>query len=107
MTGLKKLIKLTIAPITSAPNRKNPVPGPTNLINLVRQRARMEGFLILDYLPRAEEAVTALVQWLFEEKIQYRVDIVDGLEQANTAVTKLFDGSNKGKLIVKVSEEPT
>jgi hypothetical protein len=41
-----------------------------------------------------------------EKRIQYRVDIVEGLENAPTAIGKLFDGSNKGKLMVKVSEEP-
>ena len=35
-----------------------------------------------------------------------RVDIVDGLENAPKAVNKLYDGSNKGKFIVKISEEP-
>ncbi len=39
-------------------------------------------------------------------KLRYRVDVVDGLESAPTSLNKLFDGSNKGKLIVKVSEEP-
>jgi NADPH-dependent curcumin reductase CurA len=34
------------------------------------------------------------------------VDIVEGLEQAPVAINRLFDGSNKGKLIVKISEEP-
>lgn len=35
--------------------------------------------------------------------MRYRLDEVDGLENALTAVRKLFDGSNKGKLLVKVS----
>ena len=38
-------------------------------------------------------------------KLRYRVDVVDGLENAPASLNKLFDGSNKGKLIVQVSEE--
>jgi NADPH-dependent curcumin reductase len=34
------------------------------------------------------------------------VEVVNGLENAAEAVNKLFDGSNQGKLMVKVSEEP-
>lgn len=32
-------------------------------------------------------------------------DVVQGLEHAPTAVNRLFDGSNTGKLVVRVSEE--
>ncbi len=53
------------------------------------------------------EAMTDLGTWLFEGKLQYNVDIVDGLENAPEAVNMLFDGSNRGKLVVKISEEPT
>jgi NADPH-dependent curcumin reductase CurA len=55
---------------------------------------------------RAEAAMAGLGRWLAEGKIQYRVDVVDGLENAAEALNRLFDGSNEGKLIVKVSEEP-
>ena len=41
-----------------------------------------------------------------EGKIQYKVDVVEGIENAPSAVNKLFTGENKGKLIVKVTDEP-
>jgi NADPH-dependent curcumin reductase CurA len=69
---------------------------------LVVKRARIQGFLVSDYMGRAAEAMTELGRWLMEGKIKYRVDVVEGLEQAPRAVNKLFDGSNQGKLVVKV-----
>jgi NADPH-dependent curcumin reductase CurA len=48
-----------------------------------------------------------LGQWLAEGKIQYRIQVVDGLENAPGAVNKNFDGTHKGKLIIKVSDEPS
>jgi predicted ATPase len=48
-----------------------------------------------------------LASWQAEGKIQYRIDVIDGLENAPRGINKLFDGSNKGKLIVKVSEGPS
>ena len=39
-------------------------------------------------------------------KLKYRVDIEQGLEAAPTAINKLFDGSNQGKLIVQISQAP-
>ena len=37
-------------------NATEPVPGPANLMNLVIMRARMEGFIVIDYMHRAGEA---------------------------------------------------
>ena len=76
--------------------------GPSNLFMLIVKRARMQGFLVSDYMSRAGEAMTALGRWYMEGKIKYRVDVVEGLEQTPRAVNKLFDGSNQGKLVVKV-----
>jgi NADPH-dependent curcumin reductase CurA len=76
--------------------------GPSNLAMLIIKRARMQGFLVSDYMSRAEEAMTQLGRWMMEGKIKYRVDVVEGLEQTPRAVNKLFDGSNQGKLVVKI-----
>lgn len=81
-------------------------PGPYNLGNILMRRARMEGFIVLDYYPRAAEAMSALGDWYAEGKLQYRTDIEQGLETAPTAVNKLFTGENNGKLIVQVSPLP-
>ena len=83
-----------------------PPPGPRYLGNLLIKRARMEGFIVLDYAARFGEAFTALGAWMAEGRLRYRVDVVDGLEQAPVAVNRLFEGANTGKLIVRVSDEP-
>ena len=82
------------------------VHGPANLARLIMQRARIEGFLCADYSGRAMEAFTAIVQWLLAGKLHYRVDVVDGLDNAPKALNRLFEGSNTGKLVVRVSDEP-
>lgn len=78
--------------------------GPSNLMELVYKRAKIEGFLVLDYTERAGEAIGAIAEWLQQGKIKYRVDVVNGFENAITAINKLYDGSNRGKLLVKVSD---
>lgn len=79
--------------------------GP-NLSNLIQKRARIEGFLAGDYFPRASEAISDLQKWVEKGSLQYKVDIVEGLENAPEAIGKLFDGTNRGKLMVKISEDP-
>lgn len=82
------------------------VPGPSNLVRLISQRARMEGFLVGDYMRRAQEAYREMVPWLASGRLKYRLDIVEGLKNAPHALNRLFDGSNTGKLVVRVSDEP-
>ena len=106
LSQIKLRARIVLCGMISRYNNSKLEPGPYSLPLLISRRARMEGFIVLDYLNRAQEAVIALAGWYAEGKIRYRVDVVDGLENAPTAVNKLFDGSNKGKLMVKVSEEP-
>ena len=97
--------RISVCGMISQYNADGPVPGPANLAMLIMKRARMEGFLCFDYAPRAEEAITQMIGWLMQGKLKYKVDVVEGLENAPRALHKLFDGSNTGKLIVQVSPE--
>ena len=94
--------RISVCGMISQYNTTAPVPGPYNLINILTKRAKMQGFIVTDYLPRAQEAIPELIKWYLEGKLKYRVDVVEGLKEAPRAVNKLFDGSNQGKLIIKV-----
>ena len=79
-------------------------PGPRNILNLIPQRGRMEGFILLDYRDRFLDGILQLGQWVEEGRIRYSEHVVDGLENAPAAFRKLFSGENTGKLIIKVAE---
>ncbi|MFT3925800.1 MAG: NADP-dependent oxidoreductase [Myxococcales bacterium] len=76
--------------------------GPRNYLRLLRQRGRMEGFIVLDYLHRAEEAMLALRDWHERGLLKDRVDVLSGLEQAPVALRRLFTGENQGKQLVRL-----
>ena len=97
--------RIPLCGMISLYNQATPEPAPRNLSRLIMKRALMQGFLVSDYMPRAAEAVKDIVLWHAAGKLQYRVDIVKGLENTPKALNKLFDGSNQGKLIVEVSPE--
>ena len=82
-------------------------PGIQNLAVLISKRALVQGFLVLDYYDRAAEAVEHLAGWLAEGKLHYETTVEEGLENAPKAINKLFTGDKRGKLLVKVSDEPT
>lgn len=79
-------------------------PGPSNYMNLLVRRSRMEGFVVFDYLARTDEALAELAPLIGEGKIRYREDVRDGLECAPQALVDLYTGANTGKLLVKIAE---
>ncbi len=83
-------------------NDTAPRPGPNNLSLLISQRGRMEGFIILDYMSRANEAIGELAGWVMGGDVKFAVDVVDGLENAPVALDRLFTGANQGKVMVRL-----
>jgi len=83
-------------------NERSRPPGPRNIYNLIVKRARMEGFLVLDYLDRFPEAQLDMVTWVGEGRVKHAEHVVDGLEQAPAALNMLFTGANTGKVIVRL-----
>jgi NADPH-dependent curcumin reductase CurA len=71
---------------------------------ILMRRLNVRGFIILDFLPRWEEAAGQIVHWVLEGKLKHRETVVEGLEHAPAALNHLFDGANIGKLMVKVAE---
>ena len=106
LANLALYSRIPVCGMISKYNQTKLQPGPKFITQILTKRAMMKGFIITDYLDRSIEAMMDLMTWFNEGKLKYREHIVDGLENAPTAINKLFDGSNKGKLIVKITEEP-
>lgn len=83
-------------------NSDGPPPGPSNYLNLLVRRGRMEGFIILDFLDRFPAAQMEMAGWIAEGKIKSSEHIVEGLENAPDALNLLFSGGNTGKVIVQL-----
>jgi hypothetical protein len=98
--------RVVLCGMISQYNAGSQPPGPKNLANVLMQRGRIEGFIVLDYLARAGEAFGKLGEWLASGKLRYATDVAAGLEQAPAALDRLFSGANRGKLMVKVADLP-
>src|SRR5689334_17255388 len=48
--------RIVLCGLISQYNATEPVPGPYNFMNVLTQRARVQGFIILDYAARFHEA---------------------------------------------------
>jgi NADPH-dependent curcumin reductase CurA len=88
-------------------NTYNDGEGGSGLLNvgqLIMQRATIRGFLVLDYVEHFEEAINHLAGMLGEGKLHYDETIVPGgIEKAPEALGRLFEGSNMGKLLLRVA----
>ena len=82
---------------------KDKLYGVKNTFMLASKRLRMEGFLILDYLDQLPKILAEMEQWCLDGSLQYRNTQVDGLENAQRALPRLFSGRHTGKLVVKVT----
>jgi len=81
-------------------------PGCYNLPMLISRRASIEGFLVFDYVHKSREALTDLGKWMMDGRLKYRMDIQSGFRELSTALNKLFNGENDGKLLMQINELP-
>ncbi|MTI43370.1 hypothetical protein JM93_02137 [Roseibium hamelinense] len=70
---------------------------------IVRRRLTFKGFVMTDHFDEYPSIFAELGKLMQAGKLTYRLDVVEGLENAASAFGKLFAGTNKGKLVVKVS----
>jgi hypothetical protein len=77
---------------------------PLLMSKVLVKRIKVQGFIIFDdYGHRYGEFAQDMNQWLAEGKIQYREQLVKGLENAPDAFVGLLEGKNFGKLVVQVN----
>jgi NADPH-dependent curcumin reductase CurA len=69
---------------------------------LIVYRARMQGFLVTDYVHRFGEAIPRLARWVMSGEIRYRETVTEGLENAPRAFIGMLNGENRGKALVKL-----
>jgi NADPH-dependent curcumin reductase CurA len=82
--------------------------GPRNLPGaLVVKRLRMEGFIVMDFAHNDATAIRAMQGMMERGQLKVTEDIVEGLENAPSALIGLLNGDNKGKRMVRVSADPT
>ncbi len=72
--------------------------------NLLKKRVTVVGLNAADYMAQYSEAGAKLMQLSQEGKLRWFDTVIDGLEHAPEAINALFEGGNKGKMLVKVSD---
>ena len=79
--------------------------GPRFMRQLLVARARIQGFLVLDYQHRYHEARTRLANWHRTGGLQFQYDIAYGLENTPNAFLRVLTSNNLGNQLVQVGKE--
>jgi NADPH-dependent curcumin reductase len=72
--------------------------------NLLSKRITVVGLNASDYIPRYADAGKQLMEWSSEGKLRWFETIIEGLDRAPEALNALYEGGNKGKMLVKVTD---
>lgn len=76
--------------------------GPSNYLNLIVKRLRMEGFVFTDHARSFPSHMKKLHQLIGSGKLKIVNDVRTGLENAGDSLKDLFAGKNFGKMMVKL-----
>ena len=63
-------------------------------------------FIIHDHVPDYPEGLAQLSAWIKEDRLTYREDVVDGLDNALSGWLDMMTGGNRGKRIVRMAVNP-
>ncbi len=105
LTLLNKHARIPICGAISQYNATSAIQGPSNYMALLVFRARMEGFLVMDYTKDFGKAAMEMARWIMEGKLKSKEDIYEGIENFHNTFLRLFSGEKLGKLVLKVKEE--
>ncbi len=83
-------------------NSKEIPTGPRVETTLIKKSILMQGFTVRDYVKDFGPAQKQLAAWMEADKLEYLETVVEGFDEIPQAFLDLFEGKNKGKMIVKV-----
>ncbi|BAJ02904.1 NADP-dependent oxidoreductase [Shewanella violacea] len=94
--------RIAVCGMISQYNDTAPTPGPNNLGMIIIKKLKIEGFIVFEHWDHYPEFAKQMGQWLATGAIKAEQTIYQGLEQAPAAFIGLFEGKNRGKMLVKL-----
>ncbi|MCB1601505.1 MAG: NADP-dependent oxidoreductase [Lysobacterales bacterium] len=99
---LKLRARIVVCGGISQYNATGEVRGPANYLSLISARARMEGFVVIDYLHRGDEAIAAMAPLVAAGQLKGKVDVMEDIANFPATLRHLLAGKNFGKQVLKL-----
>lgn len=77
--------------------------GTRELWQLIVHAAKIQGFILTDYVDRFAEGAAVMARWVSEGRLRHDQHLEEGIDNAYAALMRLFDGSHQGKVILKIA----
>ena len=100
---LNDFARVPVCGLIAQYNAATPMPGP-DMFSVLRKRLMLRGFIVSDFAANQGDFLRDVGEWVRSDRLKYREDVVDGLEQAPAAFLGLLQGKNFGKLLVRVAK---
>lgn len=100
---LNKHARIALCGQISSYNATEAPVGPRPEAKLLKTSAKLQGFIVSDYLPQWPKGVQQLTEWYQQGQLRTEETVTEGFEQIPAAFLGLFKGENTGKAIVKVA----
>lgn len=78
-------------------------PGPNTIMEMVRRKLTMRGFIVSDHNDMMAQFRADMTEWIKDGKILVTETVFEGIDNAGAAFIGLFEGKNDGKMIVKLT----
>jgi len=85
-------------------NAEKPIAGPSNLSRITERSLRLQGFTLMGFLDRIEEAMNDIAPWVMGGELAFREDVKEGFENIPATLLRLYTGQNQGKQLLKISD---
>jgi NADPH-dependent curcumin reductase CurA len=103
---MNALGRIPVCGMISAYNNFGAVSEPvTTLSNIIYNRVTMRGFVFYEFEAKRAQFLNDMKGWIKEGRLKYRTTILQGIEQAPTALIGLFTGANTGKMVVQLAKD--
>ncbi len=103
LNNMKDHGRIAVCGMIAQYNDTTPTPGPANLAQIIMKKLKIEGFIVFEHWAHYPEFAKQMGQWLAEGNVTAEQTVYEGLSNAPDAFIGLFEGKNRGKMIVKLA----
>ncbi len=79
-------------------------PGPRNLTETIYKFITLKGFVVSAFTAQQPQFLKDMSGWIKSGQMKYHETIFEGIAKAPDAFMGLFDGTNNGKMLVKLAD---
>ena len=102
LDAIKPHGRMAVCGMIARYNDNEPLPGPTNLTQIVAKKLTLQGFIVSDHFDVYSDFVSDLSNWMMAGKVKTRDTVFEGIDKTPDAFIGLFTGANIGKMLVKL-----